>query len=90
MSCTFNCNQGRLCTCGVFHANGGRTVDTQTHEAPRARMPITFATDEGTLAESVPEVNVLARCAQIACLAIRLRLRCRWHPFLLLSLRGSP
>jgi hypothetical protein len=27
MSCTFNCNQGRACTCGLNHWNGGMSVD---------------------------------------------------------------
>lgn len=39
MSCTFNCNQGRSCSCGFFHTNGGRTVDTQRDEAPQVRFP---------------------------------------------------
>lgn len=50
MTCTYNCRQGRACICGMFHANGGRSVNTKRDESPRP-VPITLAQDDGLLTQ---------------------------------------
>lgn len=41
---------GKECTCGFWHTDGGRFVDTHRHEAPRP-VPITLADDGGMLTQ---------------------------------------
>lgn len=43
---------GRQCSCGMFHGDGGRMVDTYQHEAPRARPRFAPGVIEGPEADS--------------------------------------
>jgi hypothetical protein len=53
---------GRPCTCGLWHGEGGRLVDTERHEAPSQRHPFAPGVIEGPdsgLADFLKKDNAL-------------------------------
>lgn len=59
---------GRLCSCGMFHGNGGRMVDTHQHEAPRTRYHFAPGVIEGPddSSDFLRQENCLGAIARIA------------------------